>query len=321
MNFAVLLCPLYLGCCQDGWLEIIQQQPNTVQKCHEYGIWIANRYKKLPNIVWVSGGDHNETPESISFAEGIAETDSSHLHCYHGYPSFTSTERLPEARWLTLSCSYSYFPAMEMNPKWPYLHVYAQLYQENLRNKRMPVIMSESTYEYEWNETTQFLRRQAYWALLSGTSGHIFGNRDTWTMNKNWPNALNTPGNQSMQIFHSFISTIPWQKLEPDWGHTVFTGGRGNFNNSTYPGGEDYATGAFSKDEGLAIIYLPTYRTISVNMQRFKSPVVAKWFDPSTGKYTVVPGTFKNNASSYFTPPSRINGKSFDDWVLILETK
>lgn len=70
MNFAVFVAPLYLGCCHDGWLEIIQQYPDGVKKSREYGQWFANRYKHLPNLVWISGGDHNAVLEAFAFAEG-----------------------------------------------------------------------------------------------------------------------------------------------------------------------------------------------------------------------------------------------------------
>ncbi|MES1218189.1 MAG: DUF4038 domain-containing protein [Bacteroidota bacterium] len=315
-NFVVLLFPLYLGCCRDGWLEILQAQPNSVQKCNDYGKWIANRYKHFKNIIWASGGDHNETPESIAFAEGIAEIDTSHLHTYHGNPAFTSVERLPNAKWLTLSCIFTYFPDMNIEE----YHVYGQIYHEKLRNSRMPFIMAESAYEYERNENTQILRRQAYWSLLSGACGHFFGNRDLWVMNENWHNALNTPGNKSMEIFHSFLEKIPWYYLEPDWQHLVFISGRGTFNGGTDPGGEDYATGALTTDRSLGVIYLPTWRKISVNMERFGSPVIAKWFDPSSGKYLEANKVLQNKGIQFFSPPAIKNSQGFDDWVLVIET-
>jgi hypothetical protein len=316
MNFSVLLFPLYLGCCNDGWLEILREAPNTVQKCNDYGKWIARRYKHLRNIIWASGGDHNETPESIAFAEGIAAVDTEHLHTYHPDAAFTSFERLPDAGWLTLSSIYTYFPDMNIAE----YHVYAQLYHEKLRNRKMPFIMSESAYEYERNETTQTLRRQAYWALLSGACGHYFGNRDLWMMNDNWPNALNTPGSKSMQVFHSFLQEIPWQMLEPDWQHMVFVSGLGTFNGGTEPGGEDYATGALSTDSTLAIIYLPDWRKVGVNMARFAGSVNARWFDPTSGRFTEKATGLVNSGVAYFTPPSFKNAAGFDDWVLLLKT-
>ena len=316
MNFAVLLFPLYLGCCKDGWLEILQQSPNNVEKCNAYGKWVAERYKHFNNIIWGSGGDHNETPESIAFAEGIAAVDTIHLHTYHTNPAYTSTERLPDAKWLTLSCIYTYFPDMNIQE----YHVYGQIYREKLRNKRMPFIMSESAYENERNESTQTLRRQAYWSLLSGAGGHIFGNRDLWEMNKYWPKALNTPGNKSMQHFQAFVKTIPWYMMEADWQHLLFVSGRGIFNGGTDPGGEDYATAAFATDKSVAVIYLPTFRKVCANMERFKGKVAAKWFDPSNGKYLHIQKTFLNNGMACFIPPTETNSQGFEDWVLISET-
>lgn len=316
MNFAVMLFPLYLGCCQDAWLEYLREN-NTPEQCRTYGVWSANRYKHFKNIIWGSGGDHNETPESIAFAEGVASVDTTHLHIYHTNPAYTSTERLPDAKWLTLSAVYTYFPEMNVDE----YHVYGQIYNEHLRNKRMPYVMFESAYEYERGETTQTLRRQAYWALLSGVSGHFFGSKDLWLMNDNWPNALNTPGNKSMVIYHSFVERIPWYKMQPEWQHLVFTSGRGVFNAGTVPGGEEYATAAIASDQSLAILYMPTYRKVGVNLERFNKRVAVKWFDPSSGKYLSLPKVYNNKGMEYFTPPTFKNSQGFDDWVLIIEVK
>ena len=192
---------------------------------------------------------------------------------------------------------------------------------EEKRNHRMPYIMVESSYENERSETTQFIRRQAYWSLLGGATGHVFGNRDIWMMNKEWPNALNTPGNKSMEIFYRFVQSIPWNELKTDWQHNVFTGGRGEFNSTQYPGGEDYATAAITSDRKMALLYMPTYRTVCVNLRRFSGEVIARWFDPSSGKYLDDKKTYPNDGVAYLTPPVRNNEKGFDDWVLIVQSK
>jgi len=316
MHFAVVLFPLYLGCCHDGWLEILQQSPNTPENCRQYGSWIAHRYKYFSNLIWASGGDHNETPESIAFAEGIASVDDSHLHIYHTNPAYTSTERLPHADWLTLSSIYTYFPEQNVDE----YQVYGQIYNEHLRNKRMPPVMMESCYEYERNETTQTLRRQAYWSLLSGVSGHFWGNRDIWMMNTNWPNALNTPGNKSMVIFHSFLDRLPWYDMQPDWQHFVFISGRGEFNAGTVPGGDEYATASFSKDKHIAVLYMPTFRKVGINLERFGGPLTIQWFDPTNGVYAGGHTVYKNSGVEYVEPPSFKNAEGFTDWVVIVRT-
>ena len=44
----------------------------------------------------------------------------------------------------------------------------------------MPYILMESAYENEHDVSTRQLRTQAYHALLSGATGHIFGNNPIW---------------------------------------------------------------------------------------------------------------------------------------------
>jgi Protein of unknown function (DUF4038)/Putative collagen-binding domain of a collagenase len=319
LNMAVLIAPLYLGCCRDGWLEIIQQYKNAEQKCRQYGQWFANRYKHLPNLIWLSGGDHNPVPESIAFAEGIASVDTTHLHTFHAHPGKSSGERFRGAKWHTLSAAYTYFPAMEKDTTWQYKHVYTMFYEEMLNNYHQPCFLIESAYEDERFSITQTIRRQAYWSLFSGATGHIFCQRDIWQMNEDVMNVLNSPGNESMRIFYSFIQTIPWYRMKADWAHTFFISGRGSFNATIYPGGEDYATGAFTQDSMFAALYMPSYRKVGINMSRFKKPVIVKWFDPSSGEYKNVEGSFPNKGVRYFEPPVFNNAKGFDDWVLVLE--
>jgi len=132
----------------------------------------------------VSGGDHNPDAGAIAFAEGIAAVDTAHLHTFHAHPGKSSAERFKGARWHTLSAAYTYFPAMETDTAWQYKHVYTQLYEEMLNRYKMPCILLESAYERERHITTQGLRRQAYWALLSGASGAFFGHRDLYQLQK-----------------------------------------------------------------------------------------------------------------------------------------
>ncbi len=320
-NMIVMIAPMYLACCQDGWLEIIQQYKDSEKKCREYGQWFASRYKHFPNLVWVGGGDHNAVPESIAFSEGIASVDSSHLHTFHAHPGKSSGERLQGMKWHTLSAAYTYFPALEMNKDWQYTHVYTMLYEETLNNYHMPCILIESAYEEERNATEQTIRRQAWWALLGGASGHIYGHRDIYSLNENWKKALKAPGAESMKIFYSFIQSVPWYSMKADWPQTLFVNGRGNFNATILPGGDDYAAGAISKDSSVAVLYMPTYRSISVNMKRFRSDVTISWFDPSDGTYTPVHGNFKNSGMAYLKPPAFYNKKGFDDWVVVIRTK
>lgn len=320
MNFAVLLAPLYQGCCEDGWKEILDKDPESVYKAYNYGKWVATRYKDFPNIIWVSGGDHSKTPQALAVADGIAAVDAVHLHTFHGDPGYSSLDQLPAAKWLTLDMVYTYFPALPSS-RLTQQQVYSIFFHEWQKDVKMPVFLGESAYEYERSETTQTLRRQAYWSLLSGASGQFFGQKDIWSFGKAWKKGLNTPGVQSMEIFGSFVQSIPWYKMQPDWTELVFVSGRGQFNGGTNAGGNDYATAMVSDDKNIGVIYIPDFRTVGINMGRFLDAVTAQWFDPSNGTYTNVKGTFDNNGVQYFSPPKRKNHQGFEDWVLIVKNK
>ena len=83
----------------------------------------------------------------------------------------------------------------------------------------------------------------------------------------------------------------------------------------------DYATAARTEDGSLVLAYLPTQRTVTVDMARLSGPSKARWFDPSNGDYTIIPGSpLANTGSRTFTPPGK-NHDGDGDWVLVLDAK
>jgi hypothetical protein len=66
--------------------------------------------------------------------------------------------------------------------------------------------------------------------------------------------------------------------------------------------------------------YIPTIRTITVDMSKISGPVTAQWYDPSNGTYFPIAGSpFANIGTRQFTSPGGTSD-GFGDWVLILET-
>jgi chitodextrinase len=65
--------------------------------------------------------------------------------------------------------------------------------------------------------------------------------------------------------------------------------------------------------------YMPTARTITVDMSRLAAAAYASWYDPANGTFTAIPGSpLANTGVRAFTPPGR-NSAGDGDWVLILE--
>jgi hypothetical protein len=171
----------------------------------------------------------------------------------------------------------------------------------------MPFVLIESTYEGEHNASAVQIRRQAYWAILSGATGQFLGNRPMWLFDPGWEQALNSVGAEDMQRLFLLFSSRPWFELVPDQKHEVVLDGLGEFN------GMDYLTAARTSDGGTVIAYLPAARTITVDMAKLSGKTAAGWwFNPRSGRAASA-GQFATTGRKQFTPPAE------GDWVLVLD--
>jgi hypothetical protein len=112
----------------------------------------------------------------------------------------------------------------------------------------------------------------------------------------------------------TLFSTLPWWQLVPDTANELVTAGRGRELTTDEPQDmleNDYVTAARSPDGRLAVIYLPTQRTISVNLSALAAGTRAAWIDPATGTSRPVP-----MSATFTTPGTNTDGRN--DWLLIL---
>ncbi len=109
-----------------------------------------------------------------------------------------------------------------------------------------------------------------------------------------------------------------WYDLVPDRAHAILTRGYGRFSKDDPIPDDTYATAAATEDGALAMAYLPTIRTVTIDMSKLSGPAVARWFDPSSSAVAVI-GDFPNSGTRTFTPPGN-NQDGDGDWVLLLET-
>ena len=94
----------------------------------------------------------------------------------------------------------------------------------------LPFFMIEGDYENEHSTTPQQLRAEAYWPVLSGGFGYIFGNCPIWSYGfapsfcsgpvPDWKTALDYPGSVSMMYAQQLFTSRAWQDLVPDFAHT-----------------------------------------------------------------------------------------------------
>lgn len=236
--------PAASGAKQGMWHE--QYLSNGVEKCHLYGRYLGNRYKSFPNVFWVLGGDRDPgdvTEHVEAMARGLEETALAHLKTYHAGAKNGSIF-FHNASWLDINMSYGY------------TEPYGFVLDDYRKEPTKPCFLGESGYEGEANDkrpgTPLRVRRQAYWALLSGVCGHLYGSA-AWTVQPDvWRRWLDSPGAQHIAHFGRLFRSIDWFCLVPDMEHEVLTGGLGE------AGSAGYAICAWIPDGSLAVCYVPT---------------------------------------------------------------
>lgn len=308
LGLVVLLAPDYLGfdCGPQGWCA--ETRAASEDEMRAWGRYVGSRYRAYDNIVWLIGGDADPTPVSAklqAMVEGILEADRRHPLTAHNRRGEMAIAPWPHAPWLTVNTIYT--DGLE------YAYARAAYAVEPAR----PFFLVEARYEHDEGATSQRLRAEAYWTLLSGGFGVVFGNCPIWSFgtspgfcrSENWRAELDGPGSQDMTRFGALFASRHWQTLVPDFAHVALVSGYGTF------GGDDYATAAYAADSSSLIAYLPSARTVSVDGGRLAGATMrAWWYDPATGVATRA-GTWATSGARHFTPPGP------GDWVLVVDSR
>lgn len=291
-----------------GHLQLLQD--NGVDKAHAFGQFLGNRFAKYPNIVWFNGCDlqnwNDPTVGALTqaVARGLEETDPRHLQTVE--LNYLSSGSLDDPTWrgyLQMDAAYTYYPT------------YAQVLKEYNRPCPLPVYMTEANYEDEHDHTgPKTLRRQEYWTMTSGATGQLYGSTWTWQFLPGWQDHVDTQGTREFTLMTGFFKSSRWYDLVPDQNHSLLTAGYGTPNAVGSVNDNDYATAARTADGRLAVVYLPTSRTITVDMSTMQDRAVAFWFDPTDGQYKLASPSTGRGAVT-LTPPGKNHGGD-DDWVL-----
>jgi len=302
-----------------GWLPTLRN--NGLTTAYAYGQYLGRRYKHFPNVAWLSGNDFNDwkNPNDDALAQavakGIKSVDSRHIQTVE--LNYDTSSSFDDPTWV---------PIISLNSTYTYSPTYMQMLHSYNQTPVAPTYLVEAHYDLEDVGhppdfgTPSVLRREEYWAMLSGGKGQFYGNRYTWTFAPGWESHIDTIGVAQLTIWRTFFSSLPWQDLVPDQAHTVVTAGLGTYGNpQTRVSQSDYCTVSSTPDGSYVLAYMPTARTISVNMASLKAPANAKWFDPTNGTYRTIPGgPFANAGTRQFTPPGN-NSDGDSDWVLLLD--
>ncbi|HEX5999634.1 MAG TPA: DUF4038 domain-containing protein [Hyphomicrobiaceae bacterium] len=307
----VLLAPAYLGNGGgiEGWYrEVVASGLDAMRR---YGQTLGRRYRDAGNILWVQAGDYDPPRKDLvrAVADGIRESDTRALHTAHGGPGSAGIQHWQGEPWLQLNNVYTYGP------------VYAEALRQYARAERLPFVLIESAYENEHRAGELRIRCQAYQALLSGAAGQIYGNNPVWHFDgpglfpapASWQAQLGSRGAQSMTHVRTLLASLPWWRLVPDADGALLTDGIGS--------GQNRAVAAATADGKVALIYLPSLRTVRVAPDRLRGPMVrARWYDPANGTYADA-GAVPAGKGRLAFRPAHANSAGMGDWVLLLESE
>jgi hypothetical protein len=312
-GMVVFLDPIETG----GWLDVLRS--NGVARDSAYGRFVGGRFQSFRNIVWLSGNDFQtwKDPDDDALvravATGIHSADPTALQTVE--LDYLRSASRDDPRWrriIKLDAAYTYFAT------------YAEVLHEFQRRPPMPVFLLEAGYEFEQNQSSisygspETLRRQEYWTALSGATGQFYGNHFTWQFADGWQRNLDTTGSAQLGYLVNLLARRRWFRLVPDLGHRIVTKGYGTFAPNRNVSSSDYVTTAATPDGRLAISYLPEGGTIGIDTRRMAGRVNARWYDPTSGRYTAVQGSpFAGRRSLDLTAPGR-NHEGGRDWVLVL---
>jgi len=304
-----------------GWLPALRN--NGEEAAYKYGQYLGNRYKGLTNVAWLNGNDFNlwTMPDDDNLVQavskGIRSMAPNQLQSVE--LNVRTSSSFDDPRWI---------PLIEINGTYTYSPTYIQMLHSYNQKPIAPVYMMEAHYEWEnVGEPPDFgtpyvLRKQDYWTMLTGGFGQWYGNKYTWSFADGWRDKIDTPGVEQLGICAKFFSSLPWQDLAPDQDHKVLIAGYGAFGSvDTRVSESDYATAARTKDGSTVVVYVPTVRSISIEMSSLRGAARARWFDPSDGSYReIVGGSSANHGSRAFTAPGN-NHAGDGDWVLLLQAR
>ena len=279
----VLLMPVGSEACGSNpqWLMQVNNHNVTTgghTNTYNYGLFLGNRYKTFPNILWYSGDDYqcngtgggtpaaNDLPV-LDVMQGIVASGDTHLQtielAFNVSTSFDNADFISPTGPINVNGVYTVYPLYAEA-----LHGYNQ--------STAPAVVLEANYEGDPSfasfeastHTCAFpgssarasgcmyeyaIRKQIYWAMLAGSNGGFVTGVDpigdkgfclsptSDCTAGSWTNYMDSQHITEMGYWKSLFtrSGIPWWAFVPDSGHKFVTSGYGTFNGKACTSGNN----------------------------------------------------------------------------------
>ncbi len=308
------------------WGGLVKSGLIDTEGAEAYGTFLAERYKKHPNIIWMIGGDiQGDIKPKVweTLAKTIKSIDSNHLMTYHPRGRYTSAKWWAGAKWIDFHMYQSGHRAYGQrmgNKDYPIPDNTEEdcwMYVDSTwaYNPVKPVVDGEPSYEdipvglhfpdgRRW--TASDVRRYAYWDVFAGCFGHTYGHNAIMQMHKEgqsvaysstsktWYEAQRDSGYTSMKYLKALILSLPYFERQPDQSIIY----KGN--------GEKYHRIACTRGTDYLLIYNYIGGEIHIDLTRISGENKKLWLmDTRNGKLTFI-GVRRNGKLTTQCPPENV---------------
>lgn len=292
-----------------SWGSIVKKNIINSENAEEYASFLAKRFGRRKNVIWLLGGDIKATGyEAVYEKLGtvLKKGCPSQLIGFHPFGRCSSTMWFKDAEWLDFNMFQSghrRYDQRTLNAwddkgddseyfgedNWKYV---AKDYE--LSNK--PTLDGEPSYEWilqGLHDDTQpywvarDIRRYAYWSVLAGAAGHIYGDNSImqfFTSKENgvsygawehWKAAMHHEGSGQMKYLKELITSVDFTngKMRDD----LVVGGQLN----------RYDRIAVFAGDNFLIAYSFSGKSFTIDVSMYKG-LEAYYFKPSTGVYSYI---------------------------------
>jgi hypothetical protein len=306
-DMLMMIVPCWYRSGGDAWYLHLNEK-----NAQPFAEFLANRYKKYDNIIWLLGGDHKpekQLENTKIMGRTLKRLAPNHLISYHSNGLSHGTRQWFEGEdWFDFSTIQTH---VELHPQ-----EYTDLIADYNKQPVMPTWNGEPRYEGMKGGVPFAMRQQAYRCVLNGGLGVSYGAGNLFNLgftDVDWKNdLLPLPGASDMQYVKVIFDAIDWTKLVPHHKRPFLLNGQGEKAN--------YKPAASANDGSWAVVYLPKQITIKLDAEKLVQPINASWYDPSEGAYTKIDSIKKVGGSLSFTSPGA-NQSGEADWVLVVEAK
>jgi len=320
-----------------------QGREQAMAKAYAYGAWIAARFDRHDNIIWINGGDRG--PSGPNYAEtgqeywdiwdamgrGICSAAPDCLISFHPPGGYSSSYWFHHSSWL----SFNQIQSGHWNRD---IDNYAMIKLDYNRLPVRPTLDGEPCYE---NHPVQYrlefgvfndydARKKAYHALFAGAAGHTYGAHEVFQFFEpgqekffgarlHWKEALLLPGARQMGHLRKLFESLPqFPNLEP--APSFVLTGCGHGTDAVYALKDAAGT--------CAVVYTTAGNPFIADLSQLSEGKLAfSWYSPRTGDFIEMEQQSLSGPSAFVSPnadPGMGDGKQAawlprvgNDWVLV----